>query len=62
MGERLGGNQPMKVIFFPETGQTKVKKLRSMHNDTIIEREVGYQSELSHEVTTDHDDDVEFFD
>lgn len=40
--EDLGDNYPRKVIFFPTTGKVKVKKLRSMHNNTIIERETSY--------------------
>jgi len=35
---------PRKVYFFPSTGRTLVKKLRSVHNDTIIEREQQYVS------------------
>lgn len=40
--EDLGDNYPRKVIFFPTTGKVRVKKLRSMHNNTIIERETSY--------------------
>lgn len=40
--EDLGDVYPRKVIFFPSTGKVRVKKLRSMHNNTIIEREKSY--------------------
>jgi chemotaxis protein CheD len=37
---------PRKVYFFPKTGRVLVKKLRNMHNDTILEREQNYGSRL----------------
>ncbi|AFL73243.1 chemoreceptor glutamine deamidase CheD [Thiocystis violascens] len=42
----LLGNYPRKVYFFPNSGRVLVKKLRSMHNDTIIERELSYSETL----------------
>ncbi|NEX20641.1 chemoreceptor glutamine deamidase CheD [Thiorhodococcus mannitoliphagus] len=42
----LLGNHPRKVYFFPSTGRVLVKKLRSMHNDTIIARERSYSETL----------------
>jgi chemotaxis protein CheD len=42
----LLGNYPRKVYFFPSNGRVLVKKLRSMHNDTIIERELSYSETL----------------
>ncbi len=37
---------PRKVYYFPETGKVRVKKLRQVHNDTIITREAEYNSRL----------------
>ncbi len=37
---------PRKVYYFPASGKVIVKKLRSIHNDTIFEREEGYGSRL----------------
>jgi chemotaxis protein CheD len=37
---------PRKVYYFPATGRTLVKKLRSVHNDTIIQREEKYISRI----------------
>lgn len=37
---------PRKVYFFPETGRVLVKKLKNMHNDTILLREQEYNSRL----------------
>ena len=33
---------PRKVYYFPKTGRTLVKQLRSVHNDTIVQREQQY--------------------
>ncbi|OGS98771.1 MAG: chemotaxis protein CheD [Gallionellales bacterium RIFCSPLOWO2_12_FULL_59_22] len=37
---------PRKVYFFPQTGLVRVKKLRRVHNDTIISRESEYVTRL----------------
>ena len=38
---------PRKIYFFPYSGKVLVKKLRSVHNDTIVERERQYRSRIS---------------
>ena len=42
----VGGNNPRKVRYFPKTGKVKIKKLKEMHNDTIIRREVDYKQRI----------------
>lgn len=37
---------PRKVYFFPKSGKVLVKKLRTVHNDTIVEREKEYSTRL----------------
>ncbi len=37
---------PRKIYFFPTTGRVLVKKLRNMHNETIVQRESEYRSRL----------------
>ena len=32
---------PRKVYFFPHTGKVKVRKIKTMHNSTILDRESG---------------------
>ena len=49
---------PRKVYFFPKTGKVMVKKLKSVHNNTIVEREREYQSRLQHSKV---EGDVELF-
>lgn len=46
LADDLGDIYPRKVHYFPQTGKVKVKKLRSMHNNTIIERETSYMDSL----------------
>lgn len=37
---------PRKVYYFPRSGRVLVRQLRSVHNDTIIEREQAYRARL----------------
>lgn len=37
---------PRKVYYFPRSGKVMVKKLRELHNNTILERELDYGSRL----------------
>lgn len=37
---------PRKVYYFPKTGKVLVKKLRILHNNTLLEREKVYSSRL----------------
>ncbi len=40
--EDVGDVFPRKVLYFPDTGAVKMKKLRSIHNQTIAQRERQY--------------------
>lgn len=42
VSEDTGDVFPRKVMYFPATGRALVKKLRSLHNNAIVEREVDY--------------------
>jgi chemotaxis protein CheD len=44
----LGDVFPRKVYFTPATGKAFVKKLRALHNNTIVERETSYLNHLKH--------------
>lgn len=46
MAEDLGDIYPRKVVYFPEDGRLRIKRLRSLQNQTLIEREQSYQQEL----------------
>jgi chemotaxis protein CheD len=49
---------PRKVYFFPQTGRVLVKKLKSVHNNTIVDREKDYSSRLRQ---SKEEGDVELF-
>lgn len=57
--EDLGDIFPRKVVYFPMTGRVQVKKLRNIHNETIIERESGYKRKLEKQPVAG---DIELFD
>lgn len=42
----LGDRYPRKIIYFPKTGKVRMKKLQTMHNDTILIRETQYMDKL----------------
>ena len=46
LAQDLGDIYPRKVIYDPESGRMRVKKLRNMHNDTLLRRENEYRHEL----------------
>jgi chemotaxis protein CheD len=39
---------PRKVYYFPTTGLVRVKNLKQVHNDTIINREAAYNTRLQY--------------
>ena len=43
----LGEIYPRKVYYTPVTGKAFVKKLRTLHNNTIVERETAYLGRLA---------------
>ncbi|HEA26356.1 MAG TPA: chemoreceptor glutamine deamidase CheD [Ectothiorhodospiraceae bacterium] len=49
LGKNIGDIYPRKVNYFPSTGKVRMKKLRNMHNDTIIQREESYLHSLEKE-------------
>jgi len=44
--EDIGDIYPRKVLFFSDTGRVRVKKLHSMHNNTVEKREEKYRKSL----------------
>lgn len=58
VSHNMGDNFPRKVLFEPTTGKVLMKRIRSLHNTTIIQREEAYREEIVH---TDVGGDVELF-
>lgn len=46
VSEDLGGEFPRKVNYFPQTGLARVKKLKTLQNDTLLKRESSYLTTL----------------
>jgi len=46
VGRDLGDIYPRKVLYFPATGRVLVKKLKDLHNDTVVKRETEYRHAL----------------
>lgn len=44
----LGDIYPRKVNYYPQTGRVRMKKIKDLHNDTIINREKRYRSSIQH--------------
>jgi chemotaxis protein CheD len=47
LNQDLGDIYPRKVQYHPKSGKVRIKKLRSLHNDTIGAREREYMREIS---------------
>lgn len=59
VAQDLLGEFPRKVYFFPDTGQVLVKKIKTLHNSTISDRESEYRMRVKF---TPKSGDVELFD
>ena len=59
VSEDVGDVYPRKVIYFPATGKALVKRLKSLHNETVVTRERDYMSKL--DTKPIESDDIELF-
>lgn len=46
LAKDVGGIFPRKVVYNPVTGKVKMKKLRALQNNTIVERETRYLQDI----------------
>ncbi|MDE1462999.1 chemoreceptor glutamine deamidase CheD [Spartinivicinus poritis] len=51
IAEDLGDIYPRKVLYFSDSGAVKMKKLRSLHNNTIQQRETEYIQSINRKPT-----------
>ena len=58
VSEDVGDIYPRKVAYFPATGKALVKKLRSVQNNTVVEREKSYLKDLEQKPV---EGDIELF-
>ena len=49
LAENVGDIHPRKVVYIPATGKAYVKRIKHLHNDTVIKRENAYRSEIATE-------------
>ncbi|OUS29664.1 chemotaxis protein CheD [Gammaproteobacteria bacterium 45_16_T64] len=54
----LGGMFPRKVLYFPDTGSVKVRKLKTTTNNVVFEREESYAKTIN---STPTQGDIELF-
>ncbi len=47
VAENVGEIHPRKVVYIPSTGQAYMKRIKHLHNDTVIKRENAYRSEIA---------------
>ncbi|WP_144394490.1 chemoreceptor glutamine deamidase CheD [Pleionea sediminis] len=59
LAKDLGGTSPRKVVYDPISGMVRIKRLKNLHNDTIVERETTYLHNIE---KTSNQGDVELFD
>jgi chemotaxis protein CheD len=45
--EDVGSIYPRKVLYFPDTGAVKVRKLKTLRNETIVQREARYRRSIT---------------
>ncbi|MDC3332781.1 chemoreceptor glutamine deamidase CheD [bacterium] len=58
ISDDLYNNYPRKIFFDPLTGRAFMKRLKSLHNDTVVSREKHYEDSLSNKPI---EGDVELF-
>jgi len=58
VSEDVGDVYPRKIIYFPATGKAMMKRLKSLHNETVVSRERNYQKDLE---KTPVQSDIELF-
>lgn len=58
LAQDLLDEYPRKVYFFPDTGKVMVKKIKSVHNSTILDRESEYRMRVKYNQPSG---DVELF-
>lgn len=46
LAQDLGDIYPRKVNYFPKTGKVRMKKIKDLHNQTIVQTEARYRTEI----------------
>ena len=54
----VGDRFPRKLLYFPNTGKVRVRKLQSTNQATIVRREAAYLNDIK---TSPRDGDIDLF-
>lgn len=57
----VGDIYARKVLYFPDTGSVKVRRIKNVKNDTIIRRETEYEKHVAVEQNAKPDNNIELF-
>ncbi len=49
LSEDVGDCYPRKIVFYPASGRVQVKKIKQLHNDTLLWREQTYKKSIDHQ-------------
>ena len=60
LGQDLGDIYPRKVNFYPKSGRVRMKKIRDLHNDTLVTREKTYRKSIK-DVPVESEIEIELF-
>jgi chemotaxis protein CheD len=58
VAEDVGDRYPRMVVYYPSSGVVRIKRLRSLHNNTIVEQETTYLNTIA---TKPVSGDIELF-
>jgi chemotaxis protein CheD len=58
VAEDVGGDYPRKLLYSPKTGKVQMKRLRTLANETVKQRENRYLERIKHDGV---DGDIELF-
>jgi len=47
--EDVGDIYPRKIVYYPQSGRVRMKKLKDLHNDTVVQREQAYRKDIVQE-------------
>jgi len=46
VSQDIGDIYPRKVVYFPNTGRVRVRKLNAMHAQTLVDQETQYRHKV----------------
>jgi chemotaxis protein CheD len=57
----VGDVYARKVLYFPDTGCVKVRRIKNVKNDTIVQREIAYEKQVSESNDAKPSNNIELF-